>query len=162
MVCKSTCILAGALLGGFMFTSLLSMQIDRAGSPLKQTLSPTQLQKFEEIVTIRRKLATHGFLLGMLLSLGYVLYRYFGQSKSFTITPVVCNVIAITLATTWAYYTLSPKKDHMIRYLTTPNQVDLFLEKSRAYQLRWAGGLILGAAGAYFLGRGLVENDNVE
>jgi hypothetical protein len=157
MVCASTCILASALLGGFGLTSLLSVQKD--GSAFQKSLSPEQLVKFKEIAAKRGKLATHGFLLGALLSLAYIQYLRFNKSTTSTKVQVACNVIAITLATTWAYYMLSPKGDHMVKYLTTPEQMDLFIDKNRAYQLRWSGGLILGAAGAYFLGKGLRGTD---
>jgi hypothetical protein len=146
-------------LGGFALTSLYSTGgADAKNGSFQQSLTPEQAVRYEQIAGMRRKLATHGFLLGALLSVGYALYRRFGLSKSLLSVDVACNVIAITLGATWAYYMLSPKSDYMIRYLTPGQQVDWYLEKQRGYQLRWATGLILGAAGAYVLGRGLAAS----
>lgn len=168
MVCVGNCVLAGALLGGFGLTSVLSMQAERRGSPFKASLTAPQAQKYEEIVAMRRRLANHGFLLGALLALGYVLYQKFisGTEGGASAATLICNAVAITLATTYFYYVLSPKSDWMIRYLNPTatvatnggaqiSQTDLYLEKKRAYQLRWTGGLLLGGAAAYFLGQGL-------
>ena len=158
MVCKSSCILAGALLGGFGLTSLLAFQ-KSSKNDFREMLNSDQIVKYEEITTSRKRLATHGMLFGVLLSFVYVLYTRFSTQTPETQVEtgkLICNVISITLGTTWAYYMLSPKLDHMVRYLGGDIAlIDLYLEKNRTYQLRWTAGLLFGAAGAYFLGQGL-------
>lgn len=138
-------------MGGFGLTSLLSAKYEREGSTLVTSLSDEQRVKYAEISDERRKLSTQGMLIGALLALGYLVFsRATDGTQSWLC--LICNAIAITLATTYFYYILMPKSDRMVRYLN-PNQLEAHLAKGRAYQLRWTGGLLLGGAAAFFLGQ---------
>jgi len=155
MVCGSSCVLAGALLGGFGLTSLLSMQANRRGSTLMASLSDEQRVIYGEIREERKSLSRQGMMIGLLLALGYLIFaRLQRGAEAVGWVPLICNAIAITLATTYFYYILMPKSDRMVRYLN-PTQLEAHLQKGRAYQLRWTGGLLLGGAAAYFLGQAL-------
>jgi hypothetical protein len=133
-----------------------------------RTLTPDQQQTYAKIVAERRGIYLRGFGWGLLLSallLG-IHHQYLTMSR----TGLLCNVAAITLATNYFYYILSPKSDWMVLHFkndnndnnnnnhnannhNTNNHSDAanWLRVYRGMQVNYHVGLILGIAGTVLL-----------
>ena len=151
MVNKACCVLAAALFGGFAMTSLYST---KPSHQLEQTLDTQQQVKYQEIADYRRRLATQGMVLGALLCVVYVLYARSRGEPVPSFLELACSSVAILLATTYLYYMITPKKEYLAPYLRS-DQMNAYMETMYTYNLRFNVGLLLGAAGAYFLGQGM-------
>jgi hypothetical protein len=70
---------------------------------------------------------------------------------------LLCSVAAITLATNYFYYMLSPKSDWMVLHFNTQNQnqnnndAANWLRVYRGMQVNYHVGLVLGIAGTILL-----------
>jgi hypothetical protein len=115
------------------------------------TLTPDQQQTYAKIVEERRGIYLRGFGLGLLLSallLG-MHHRYTTMSRA----GLLCSVAAITLATNYFYYILSPKSDWMVLHLKNDNNdAANWLRVYRGMQVNYHVGLVLGIAGTVVLG----------
>jgi hypothetical protein len=60
-------------------------------------------------------------------------------------------VAAITLATNYFYYVLSPKSDWMVLHLKKSSDAANWLQVYRAMQVNYHVGLVLGIAGTVLL-----------
>ena len=116
-----------------------------------RSLTPDQQQTYAKIVDERRGIYLRGFGWGLLLSallLG-VHHQYAGMSRA----GLLCTVAAITLATNYFYYVLSPKSDWMVLHFNTQNNNDAanWLRVYRGMQVNYHVGLVLGIAGTVLL-----------
>jgi hypothetical protein len=116
-----------------------------------RSLTPDQQQTYAKITEERRGIYLRGFGWGLLLSalvLG-IHHQYAGMSRA----ALLCTVAAITLATNYFYYVLSPKSDWMVLHFNTNNNDDAanWLRVYRGMQVNYHVGLVLGIAGTVLL-----------
>jgi hypothetical protein len=115
-----------------------------------RTLTEDQQQIYAKIVAERRGIYLRGFGWGLLLSallLG-IHHQYLTMSRA----VLLCNVAAITLATNYFYYVLSPKSDWMVLHFNNgKTDAANWLRVYRGMQVNYHVGLVLGIAGTVLL-----------
>ena len=106
---------------------------------------PDNLQKiYEQITNERTTIYYKGYILGFILSLFIILTNVYSDHKMLSNTSMVCLVLATSFLTNYFYYTLSPKKNWMLNYITTPDQTKAWLQMYRGMQIYYHTGLVLG------------------
>jgi len=106
---------------------------------------PDNLQKiYEQITHERTTIYYKGYILGFILSLFIILTNVYSDHKMLSTTSMVCLVLATSFLTNYFYYTLSPKKNWMLNYITTPDQTKAWLQMYRGMQIYYHTGLVLG------------------
>ena len=106
---------------------------------------PDNLQKiYEQITNERTTIYYKGYILGFILSLFIILTNVYSDHKMLSTTSMVCLVLATSFLTNYFYYTLSPKKNWMLNYITTPDQTKAWLQMYRGMQIYYHTGLVLG------------------
>ena len=161
--CATSCGIAATLLAGMAYCTYMGNRTKLVQDYVR-TLTPDQQQTYAKIVAERRGIYLRGFGWGLLLSallLG-IHHQYLTMSR----TVLLCNVAAITLATNYFYYILSPKSDWMVLHFknNTPNNPNPnnhsdaanedaanWLRVYRGMQVNYHVGLILGIAGTVLL-----------
>jgi hypothetical protein len=114
-----------------------------------RTLTEEQQQVYAKIVAERRGIYMRGFGWGLLLSallLG-IHHQYLTMSRA----GLLCTVAAITLATNYFYYVLSPKSDWMVLHFDKKQDAANWLSVYRGMQVNYHVGLVLGIAGTVLL-----------
>jgi hypothetical protein len=109
--CATSCGIAATLIAGMAYCTYMGNRT-KLVQDYVQTLTEDQQQIYAKIVAERRGIYLRGFGWGLLLSallLG-IHHQYLTMSR----TVLLCNVAAITLATNYFYYMLSPKSDWMV------------------------------------------------
>lgn len=153
MVCRTSCIIAGA----FIFSSIfLSMRVDKQTlkDPLFQKLSEQNKQRYLTITNERRNIYLKGFGLGFIMSVLFLLVAYHQGKKLKTLTKM-CVVLAISFTANYFYYILSPKTDYMILHLNTPNERMAWLNIYKTMQFNYHLGFVLGLIGMMFVGKSI-------
>ena len=171
--CTTSCGIAATLLAGMAYCTYMGNRTQLMQDYVR-TLTPDQQQTYAKIVAERRGIYLRGFGWGLLLSailLG-IHHQYLTMSRA----VLLCNVAAITLATNYFYYILSPKSDWMVLHFknnnpsnnnpnnNNPNNPNPnnhsdaanedaanWLRVYRGMQVNYHVGLILGIAGTVLL-----------
>ena len=158
--CATSCGIAATLLAGMAYCTYMGNRTQLMQDYLR-TLTPDQQQTYAKIVEERRGIYLRGFGWGLLLSallLG-IHHQYLTMSR----TVLLCNVAAITLATNYFYYVLSPKSDWMVLHFKANNNnpnnnsdaanedAANWLRVYRGMQVNYHVGLVLGIAGTVLL-----------
>ena len=148
--CTTSCGIAATLLAGMAYCTYMGNRSELVKNYMR-SLTPDQQQTYAKIVDERRGIYLRGFGWGLLLSallLG-VHHQYAGMSRA----GLLCTVAAITLATNYFYYVLSPKSDWMVLHFNTQNNNDAanWLRVYRGMQVNYHVGLVLGIAGTVLL-----------
>ena len=148
------CALAVALLTASLFVALRGDQtVERAG--FLKLLSEEQLQRYQGIVRMRRRIYLESLGLGIALSAAWIAFlSRAGQSK-LSMAHGACLAGAGTLGTSYFYYTLHPKRDYMIKHLQSERQKAAWLRVYRGFQVNYHAGLLLGLLGAMAAGAAL-------
>ena len=106
---------------------------------------PENLQKiYQQITNERTKIYYQGYGLGFIFSLFIILGNVYFDHKMLSTTAMVCLVLATSFITNYFYYILSPKKNWMLNYITTPAQTHAWLQMYRGMQVYYHTGLVLG------------------
>ena len=152
--CTTSCGIAATLLAGMAYCTYMSNRTQLINDYM-QTLSADQQQTYAKIVEERRGIYLRGFGWGLLLSallLG-IHHQYLTMSRA----VLLCTVAAITLATNYFYYMLSPKSDWMVLHFNKDtqdaanNDAANWLHVYRGMQVNYHVGLVLGIAGTVLL-----------
>ena len=165
--CATSCGIAATLLAGMAYCTYMGNRTQLMQDYLR-TLTSDQQQTYAKIVEERRGIYLRGFGWGLLLSallLG-IHHQYLTMSR----TVLLCNVAAITLATNYFYYILSPKSDWMVLHFKNNNpnnnnnannnnnpnnnpnnDAANWLRVYRGMQVNYHVGLVLGIAGTVLL-----------
>ena len=157
--CATSCGIAATLIAGMAYCTYMGNRT-KLVQDYMHTLSADQRQIYAKIVEERRGIYLRGFGLGLFLSallLG-IHHQYLTMSRA----VLLCNVAAITLATNYFYYMLSPKSDWMVLHFenksdsanhSTNNHSDAanWLRVYRGMQVNYHVGLVLGIAGTVLL-----------
>ena len=149
--CTISCGIAATLIAGMAYCTYMGNR-SQLVTDYMRTLTPDQQQTYARIVDERRGIYLRGFGWGLLLSallLG-IHHQYLTMSRA----ALLCSVAAITLATNYFYYVLSPKSDWMVLHLNPHQKQDAanWLRVYRGMQVNYHVGLVLGIAGTILLG----------
>ena len=155
--CAYSCGIAATLIAGMAYCTYMGNR-SKLVQDYMRTLAPDQQQTYVKIVAERRGIYLRGFGWGLLLSallLG-IHHQYLTMSRA----VLLCNVAAITLATNYFYYILSPKSDWMVLHFNNKSDSDNeganedaanWLRVYRGMQVNYHVGLVLGIAGTILL-----------
>jgi len=147
--CATSCGIAATLIAGMAYCTYMGNRTQLMQDYLR-TLTPDQQQTYARIVEERRGIYLRGFGWGLLLSallLG-IHHQYSAMSRA----VLLCCVTAITLATNYFYYVLSPKSDWMVLHFKNNTQdAANWLRVYRGMQVNYHVGLVLGIAGTVLL-----------
>jgi hypothetical protein len=130
--CTTSCGIAATLIAGMAYCTYMGNR-NKLVQDYMRTLTPDQQQTYEKITGERRGIYLRGFGWGLLLS------------------ALLCSVAAITLATNYFYYVLSPKSDWMVLHFNTKSDSANWLRVYRGMQVNYHVGLVLGIAGTVLL-----------
>ena len=149
--CPTSCGIAATLITGMAYCTYMGNR-SQLVTDYMRTLTPDQQQTYARIVDERRGIYLRGFGWGLLLSallLG-IHHQYLTMSRA----ALLCSVAAITLATNYFYYVLSPKSDWMVLHLNPHQKQDAanWLRVYRGMQVNYHVGPVLGIAGTILLG----------
>ena len=153
--CTTSCGIAATLFAGMAYCTYMGNRTKLVQDYMR-TLTEDQQQIYAKIVAERRGIYLRGFGWGLLLSallLG-IHHQYLTMSRA----VLLCNVAAITLATNYFYYMLSPKSDWMVLHFENDNNSNNdhsdaanWLRVYRGMQVNYHVGLVLGIAGTVLL-----------
>ena len=146
--CAYSCGIAATLFAGMAYCTYMGNRTQLVQDYMR-TLTPDQQQTYAKIVAERRGIYLRGFGWGLLLSalvLG-IHHQYLTMSRA----VLLCNVAAITLATNYFYYILSPKSDWMVLHFNHKSDAANWLRVYRGMQVNYHVGLVLGIAGTVLL-----------
>jgi hypothetical protein len=146
--CATSCGIATTLLAGMAYCTYMGNRTKLVQDYMR-TLTPDQQQTYAKIVAERRGIYLRGFGWGLLLSA--LLLGIHHQYKSLSRAGLLCSVAAITLATNYFYYVLSPKSDWMVLHLNKKQDAANWLRVYRGMQVNYHVGLVLGIAGTVLL-----------
>jgi hypothetical protein len=147
--CATSCGIAATLLAGMAYCTYMGNRSELVQNYMR-SLTPDQQQTYAKITEERRGIYLRGFGWGLLLSalvLG-IHHQYAGMSRA----ALLCTVAAITLATNYFYYVLSPKSDWMVLHFKQKQDGANWLRVYRGMQVNYHVGLVLGIAGTILLG----------
>ena len=141
--CTISCSIAVVFLIGMIYMnySVINSQII-----LKyKSQLPENLQKiYKKITNDRTTIYYKGYLLGFILSLFIILGNVYSDHEMLSTTSMICLVLATSFITNYFYYILSPKKNWMLNYITTPEQTKAWLQMYKGMQVYYHTGLVLG------------------
>ena len=146
--CATSCGIAATLLAGMAYCTYMGNR-SKLVQDYMRTLTPDQQQTYAKIVEERRGIYLRGFGWGLLLSA--ILLGIHHQYLTMSRTMLLCNVAAITLATNYFYYVLSPKSDWMVLHFKAKSDSANWLRVYRGMQVNYHVGLVLGIAGTVLL-----------
>jgi hypothetical protein len=148
--CAYSCGIAATLIAGMAYCTYMGDR-NKLVQDYMRTLTEDQQRAYTRIVAERRGIYLRGFGWGLLLSA--LLLGIHHQYKSLSRAGLLCSVAAITLATNYFYYVLSPKSDWMVLHFNNDNPQDAanWLRVYRGMQVNYHVGLVLGIAGTVLL-----------
>ena len=143
MPCTISCAISAMFIIGMIY---MNYSVTRSQIILKYKLQlPENLQKiYEQIIHERTTIYYQGYVLGFILSIFIILGNIYSEHKILSTTSMVCLVLATSFITNYFYYILSPKKNWMLNYITTPEQTKAWLQMYRGMQVYYHTGLVLG------------------
>lgn len=105
------------------------------------SLNKEQLDKYNNIVNERKNISLNGYLLGLLLSLVFIVFNY--NLKKINKGLVICLTSSIMFLTHYFYYILSPKTDWMVLHLDDKQRIE-WLKVYRTMQFSYHYSLLIG------------------
>ena len=151
MVCRTSCAIASAFLGGMAWI-MLNTDKETKHKYLK-TMNAEQLVIKNAIVKNRAWIWLQGIVIGIIFGLLFVYMNKTGNGTGNANTSG-CYFAAIVLGVNYLYYMLADKGTYMIQHLQE-DQIPEWLAVKKMYQTNYHVGMLLGLAGCFFLGRGL-------
>jgi hypothetical protein len=150
--CTTSCGIAATLIAGMAYCTYMGNRTQLVKDYMR-TLTADQQQTYARIVAERRSIYLRGFGWGLLLSA--LLLGIHHQYATMSRAALLCSVAAITLATNYFYYVLSPKSDWMVLHFNNNNNNNNdaanWLRVYRGMQVNYHVGLIMGIAGTVLL-----------
>ena len=148
--CGTTCGIAVVFVVANLY---LTFTADKTGkkSEFYQSLSRSDIQRYEAIIKERRDIYLQGYLLGIVISVAILFANGLNGRKGMGSNGVVCLVGAVTLVVNYLYYMIHPKSDYMILHLNEEKQREEWLRVYRDMQLKYHVGLVFGIVAAMAL-----------
>lgn len=143
MTCFISCMFSAVfIIGMIYFYNLTHKSI--IVKEYKRSLSRDLNLRYENITKERRMISYKGYVLGVILSIGILLYN-----RKYKMKPIslVCTVVTISFITNYLYYILSPKSDWLLNHMTHPDEVKSWLLMYKEMQFNYHIGFLLGIIG---------------
>lgn len=150
---KTFCMFGFSLLCASLFVMLLPLKDDVINEYLA-SLNDEQVKAYLRIVKERKNIYIKGFILGSILALGYLLYSKEGKMKTDSFTRIAMFV-GIAMLTQFLFYHLSSKKEWMLDYLTSQDQIHKWTQVYSIIQKKYYIGFLVGFVGYALIGRGM-------
>ena len=147
--CATSCGIAATLIAGMAYCTYMGNRSQLVKDYMR-SLTEHQQQAYARIVEERRGIYLRGFGWGLLLSAALLGIHH--QYATMPRAALLCSVAAITLATNYFYYVLSPKSDWMVLHFNQKQDAGNWLRVYRGMQVNYHVGLVLGIAGTILLG----------
>ena len=143
MPCTISCSISAIFIIGMIY---MNYSVAKSQIILQYKLQlPENLQNiYEQITNERTNIYYKGYILGFILSIFIIVGNVYSEHKMLSTTSMVCLVLATSFITNYFYYILSPKKNWMLNYITTPEQTKAWLQMYRGMQVYYHTGLVLG------------------
>lgn len=135
------CIIGTGFLGATIYTKM-AKEDDPVFQEYRASLNQYQLEIYERIKAERLSLYLQGLAFGFAVAF---LNYYFNKSSNDFLNKCLFLVITMTICT--FYYLLMPKSTHMVKHLTSRNQVDKWHAVYKEMQRRYYLGFGIGLAG---------------
>jgi hypothetical protein len=113
----------------------------------KSSLSPELQQRYDKITNERLTISCQGYVLGLILSMGFIFYNLKIKHEKMGTTGLVCSVLAISFITNYFYYMIHPKSDWMLNHVENKEEVKAWTQMYREMQYNYHMGLVLGIIG---------------
>lgn len=140
--CSVSCMIAAVFVIGMIYFYSMTGKSEIVKKYMENL--PADLQKRYELIIKERKMISYkGYVLGVVLSLGIIIYNMQFRSQMST-SATICLVIATSFLTNYFYYILSPKSDWVLNHTKTQEQVKAWLQVYREMSLNYHTGLALG------------------
>ena len=139
--CTISCSISAVFLIGMIYMNFLTLK-NKTSLEYKKQLPDNLKEIYEEITKERRKIYYKGYILGFILSIFIILGNVYLEHKMLSTTSMVCLVLATSFITNYFYYILSPKKNWMLNYIETPDQLST-IEEVKLSHLRRNGCWII-------------------
>jgi len=117
-------------------------------SEFKNSLTQNQLSIYLNIINERKQIYYHGYILGFLISICFIIWNNLNESKMDKIT-MLCLITSVSFISNYFYYILKKKSDYMILHLEK-NQISLWLKIYKHMQYHYHFGLLLGIIAVIF------------
>lgn len=142
MPCSVSCMIAAVFVIGMIYFYNMTGKSEIVKNYMEKL--PTDLQKRYELISKERKMLSYqGYALGVVLSIGIIIYNTHISQKMST-SATICLVIATSFLTNYFYYILSPKSDWVLNHTKTQEQVKAWLVMYREMSFNYHAGLALG------------------
>ena len=142
-VCSMSCMIAAVFVIGMIYFYNMTGKSEIVKNYMEKL--PTDLQKRYELISKERKMLSYqGYALGVVLSLGIIIYNTRFLSQKMSTLAMICLVIATSFLTNYFYYILSPKSDWVLNHTKNQEQVKAWLVMYREMSFNYHAGLALG------------------
>jgi len=156
MSCNIWCSLAVVFLIGKIYF-LLSPSIDNENEEFNKTLDKEKLEKYKNIVKERGLISIKGYILGIILSVFFLIVNGNLGKNKVNVKGLVCIVGGITFITHYLFYMIYPKSDYMILHLDKKEQRKEWLDIYRKMQLKCHIGFVCGIIAAMLMCYGVYK-----
>ena len=146
MVCIKSCLLATMLLTSMIVSTVAGIFI-----PIQNKMKLDERQKiiYNDIVQNRLKIFLFGLVFGIILAYSLVTKLNIDRSNK------ICVFIIITIIVNTIIYTLTPKKDWMLRHLSK-DQIDKWIIIYNQMKIQKIVGLSLGIVVYYYFANSIL------
>ena len=140
MICLKSCAVGLVFIFATIFMTLI-IDKQKIFKDYINSLNKEQLNKYNNIVNERKNISLNGYLLGLLLSLVFIVFNY--NLKKINKGLVICLTSSIMFLTHYFYYILSPKTDWMVLHLDDKQRIE-WLKVYRTMQFSYHYSLLIG------------------
>jgi hypothetical protein len=140
MICLKSCAVGLVFIFATIFMTLI-IDKQKIFKDYVNSLNKEQLNKYNNIVNERKNISLNGYLLGLLLSLVFIVFNY--NLKKINKGLVICLTSSIMFLTHYFYYILSPKTDWMVLHLDDKQRIE-WLKVYRTMQFSYHYSLLIG------------------
>lgn len=143
MACYISCMISAIFVIGMIYFYNMTEKSEIV-KHFKRKLSSDLQKRYDKISQERKWISYQGYILGVILSLGIILYNIKFRGKKLDNLPLICIVIATTFVTNYTYYMLHPKSDWMLNHMANQEEVKAWLQMYREMQFNYHMGIELG------------------
>jgi hypothetical protein len=140
MICLKSCAVGLVFIFATIFMTLI-IDKQKIFKDYVNSLNKEQLNKYNNIVNERKNISLNGYLLGLLLSLVFIVFNY--NLKKISKGLVICLTSSIMFLTHYFHYILSPKTDWMVLHLDDKQRIE-WLKVYRTMQFSYHYSLLIG------------------
>lgn len=148
-LCYTSCMISIVFLVA-SFYLMFAVDKEALQAPFLSTLTTQQLEKYKKIVEERRQIYFQGYAIGLTLSIIAILF-YLTYGVKINRWMIACLTASTTFLTTYLYYTIRPKTDHIILHLDSKPQREEWLKIYRGFQVNYHMGFVFGILAVFFM-----------